>query len=118
MDWVSREILGWSPGLRMETGLCLKAPEMALESERKPKVFNTDQGSQYTSIPGSTTLSSYGITISMDGKGRRADNIIMERFWRTYKHDFFLLRECQNLQEAQQVTAQWLNYYNTQRPKI
>ena len=52
----------------------------------------------------------------MDGKGRWADNIIMGRFWRTYKHDFFLLRESRNLQEAQPVTAEWLNYYNTQRP--
>lgn len=116
MDWVSREILGWSLGLRMETGLCMEALEMALESGRKPKVFNTDQGSQYTSTQWSAALSSYGITISMDGKGRWADNIIMERFWRTYKHDFFPLRECRSLQEAQQVTAEWLNYYNTQRP--
>ena len=100
----------------METGLCLKAQEMTLGGERKPKVFNTDQGSQYTSTQWSAALSSYGITISMDGKGRWADNIIMERFWRTYKHDFFLLRECRSLQEAQQVTAEWLNYYNTQRP--
>ncbi len=116
MDWVSREILGWSLGLRMETGLCMEALEMALEGGRKPKVFNTDQGSQYTSTQWSAALSSYGITISMDGKGRWADNIIMERFWRTYKHDFFLLRECRSLQEAHQVTAEWLNYYNTQRP--
>ncbi len=58
----------------------------------------------------------HGITISMDGKGRWADNIVMDRFWRTYKYDFFLLRECRTLEEAREQTAAWLDYYNTPAP--
>lgn len=100
MDWVSREVLGWSMEWRMDTGLCMAALEMALCSGRKPAVFNTDQGSQYTSREWTEAMERHGITISMDGKGRWADNIVMERFWRTYKYDFFHLRECRTLEEA------------------
>lgn len=116
MDWDSRYVLGWSLGRNMDVGLCLKALEMALGSGRRPIIFNTDQGSQYTSEDWQRAMQSEGIQISMDGKGRWADNIIMERFWRTYKHEFFLQREPRNLEEAIVMTAKWLEYYNKERP--
>ena len=116
MDWDSRFVLGWSMGRRMDTGLCLKALEMALKSGCKPGIFNTDQGSQYTSGDWQKAIRAEGIRISMDGKGRWADNIIMERFWRTYKHEFFLHREPKTLEEAMEMTARWLEYYNRERP--
>lgn len=99
----------------MTVELCHEALTMALTSERKPETLNTDQGSQYTSEVWQKTIRSEGIQISMDGKGRWADNIIMERFWRTYKHEFFLHREPKTLQEAECMTAKWLEYYNRER---
>ena len=116
MDWDSRFVLGWSMGRNMDVSLCLKSLEMALSSGRRPIVFNTDQGSQYTSLEWQKAIRAEGIQISMDGKGRWADNIIMERFWRTYKHEFFLHREPRNLDEANEMTAKWLEYYNRERP--
>ena len=116
LDWDSRYVLGWSMGRNMDVGLCLKALEMALGSGCRPGIFNTDQGSQYTSEEWQSAILSEGIQISMDGKGRWADNIIMERFWRTYKHEFFLHREPRNLEEAIIMTAEWLEYYNKERP--
>ena len=99
----------------MDVGLCLKSLEMALSSGHRPIVFNTDQGSQYTSSDWQKAIRAEGIQISMDGKGRWADNIIMERFWRTYKHEFFLHREPRSLAEANEMTAEWLEYYNRER---
>ncbi len=116
MDWDSRFVLGWIMGRNMDVGLCLKSLEMALSSGRPPIVFITDQGSQYTSSDWQKAIRAEGIQISMDGKGRWADNIIMERFWRTYKHEFFLHREPRNLDEANEMTAKWLEYYNRERP--
>ena len=97
MDWASRSVLGWSLRERMTTSLCTEALEMALASGRKPQIFNTDQGTQYTSDEFQKILREEGIRISLDGKGRWADNVVMERFWRTYKHEFFLLREFTSL---------------------
>ena len=116
MDWDSRFVLGWSMGRKMDAGLCLQALEMALKSGRRPRIFNTDQGSQYSSEDWQTAIRAEGIQISMDGKGRWADNIVMERFWRTYKHEFFLQRAPRSLEEAMEMTAEWLGYYNKERP--
>lgn len=116
MDWASREVLGWGMEWSMDTSLCVGALEMALSGGRKPRVFNTDQGSQYTSNEWTQAVEGRDITVSMDGKGRWADNIVMERFWRTYKHDFYHLRECRTLEEARMCTAAWLDYYNARRP--
>ena len=116
MDWESREILGWSFSERMEVTLCLEALEMALESGRSPKIFNTDQGSQYTSREWTERLKRRDILISMDGKGRWADNIHMERFWRTLKYDCFLLHEPTSVEEAKRLISGWITYYNQTRP--
>lgn len=116
MDWDSRFVLGWSMGRNMDVSLCLEALEMAQKSGCCPQIFNTDQGSQYTSKEWKEAMLAKGIKISMDGKGRWADNIIMERFWRTYKYEFFLHREPKNLDEAIEMTSEWMEYYNRERP--
>ncbi len=116
MDWASRSVLGWSLGGKMTTSLCVEALWMAFRSGRKPKIFNTDQGSQYTSKEWQEILKEEGVEISQDGKGRWSDNVIMERFWRTYKHEFFLLRDPLSLEVARKETAVWLDYYNRERP--
>ena len=87
-----------------------------MSSGRHPIVFNTDQGRQYTSSDWQKAIRAEGMQISMDGKARWADNIIMERFWRTYKHEFFLHRDPRTLDEANEMTAKWLEYYNWERP--
>ena len=115
IDWDSRFVLGWSMGRHMDVRLCLDALDMALKSGRSPKIFNTDQGSQYTSGDWKEAILEKGIKISMDGKGRWADNIIMERFWRTYKHEFFLHQEPKSL-DAIEMTSEWMEYYNRERP--
>ena len=116
LDWASREVLGWSLSDNMSTKLCLDALNMALLTGRQPEIFNTDQGSQYTSHEWLRELEERGITISMDGKGRWADNIAVERFWRTYKHDCFLINEVDSLESAQRLTVRWLTHYNQERP--
>lgn len=116
LDWASREVLGWSLSDNMSTELCLEALDMAFSIGREPEIFNTDQGSQYTSHEWLRKLENRGITISMDGKGRWADNIGVERFWRTYKHDCFLINEVNSFEEARQLTERWLTYYNRERP--
>ncbi len=116
MDWASRGILGWSLKDSMSTELCLEALDMAFATGRRPQIFNTDQGSQYTSEQWQERMREEGILISQDGKGRWADNIVMERFWRTYKHEFFLLQDIQDVLTARQRTAYWLDYYNGVRP--
>lgn len=116
LDWASREVLGWSLSDNMSTRLCLEAFDMAVTTGRKPEIFNTDQGSQYTSHEWLKKLEEQSITISMDGKGRWADNIAVERFWRTFKYDCFLLNEVNTLEAARRLTARWLTYYNQERP--
>ncbi|MBR5888346.1 MAG: IS3 family transposase [Akkermansia sp.] len=116
LDWASREVLGWSLSDNMSTQLCLDALDMAFSIGRKPEIFNTNQGRQYTSHEWLRELEERGISISMDGKGRWADNIAVERFWRTYKHDCFQLNEVNTLEEGRRLTAHWLTYYNRERP--
>jgi len=100
----------------MTVELCHEALTMALASGRKPEILNTDQGSQYTSHEWLKKLEEQSITISMDGKGRWADNIAVERFRRTFKYDCFLLNEVNTLEAARRLTARWLTYYNQERP--
>ena len=116
MDWASRYVLGWSLSDKMDITLCLSALEMALSHGFLPKYFNTDQGSQYTSRDWQECMEENGIIISQDGKGRWADNIIMERLWRTYKYEFLFIQEPSDIIELKRITAKWLDYYNNQRP--
>ena len=116
LDWGSRAVLSWQISERMSTELCTETLKMALSRGVKPKIMNTDQGSQYTSHEWQRMLIKKGIEISQDGKGCWRDNAVMERFWRTYKHDFYLLHEPQSAEEVCEKTATWMEYYNHQRP--
>ena len=116
LDWASRKILGWRIGPNMTTDLCLETLDKALESGLLPRVFNTDQGSQYTSREWQSRITGLGVQISLDGRGRWQDNSRMERFWRSLKHECFLLHDFESMEEAAGVCGKWIKYYNEERP--
>ena len=87
MDWATRKVLAWRLSNTMDAAFCLEALEDAMARFGKPDIFNTDQGSQFTSDDFTGTLKDHGITISMDGKGRCMDNIFVERLWRSLKYE-------------------------------
>ena len=100
----------------MDTAFCLEALAEALEGYGTPEIFNTDQGSQFTSVAFTGMLEASGIRCSMDGRGRCLDNVFIERLWRSLKYEAVYLRELQDGFEAQRVIAQWLEFYNEERP--
>jgi putative transposase len=117
MDWYSRKVLGWRLSNTMEVGLCLEALAMAVgQSGRLPEVFNTDQGSQFTSQEWTGELTRLGIAISMDGKGRWMDNVFIERLWRSVKHEDIYLREYASLPALEAGLEAWFERYNAWRP--
>jgi len=117
MDWYSRKVLGWRLSNTMEVGLCLEALGMAVaQSGRLPEVFNTDQGSQFTSLEWTGELTRLGIAISMDGKGRWMDNVFIERLWRSVKHEDIYLREYASLPALEAGLEAWFERYNAWRP--
>ncbi|MGN0810655.1 MAG: transposase, partial [Akkermansia muciniphila] len=116
MDRANRAILSFSIGERMDVSLCLRALESAFDTGRKPQIFNTDRGSQYTSKAWIEAPEKRGIKISMDSKGRWADNIPMERFRRTIKYDCYFIYEFRTIGELIGMTAWWITYYNRMRP--
>ena len=87
IDWFSRKVLAWKLSITLDTGFCIEAVEEALAKYGKPEVFNTDQGSQFTSLAFTGLLKSHEIAISMDGKGAWRDNVFVERLWRTIKYE-------------------------------
>ena len=115
MDWHSRYVLAWRLSNTMEVGFCLEVLEEAL-SKGKPEIFNTDQGSQFTSDAFTGMLLEQGIQISMDGKGRYADNIFVERLWRSIKYEEVYLKAYQNGSEARAGIGAYLDFYNQERP--
>lgn len=114
MDWFSRYVLSWEVSVTLEADFCVSALEQALNFGR-PQVFNTDQGSQFTSIDFTTLLLDAGIQISMDGKGRVFDNIFVERLWRTVKVEEVYLRDYQTVAEARYYLGQYFEFYNNER---
>jgi len=117
MDWNSRKVLGWAVSNTMETGLCLEALEKALASTGEvPEIFNTDQGSQFTSAEWIGRLSELGIKISMDGKGRWMDNVFIERLWRSVKYEEIYLFEHATVIELCAGLEKWFDRYNGWRP--
>ena len=115
MDWYSRYVVAWRLSNTMDADFCVEALEEAL-GKGKPEVFNTDQGSQFTSEGFTGILARHGVKISMDGKGRYADNIFMERLWRTVKYEEVYLKAYSNGREAKAGLEAYLHFYNTQRP--
>ncbi len=113
MDW--QFVLSWALSVTMELDFCVEALKRALRRGR-PEIFNSDQGSQFTSEKFIGELETQGITISMDGRGRCFDNIFMERLWRSLKYEEIYLRDYQLVPEARAGIGNWFRFYNQQRP--
>ena len=115
MDWASRLVLAWRLSNTLGADFCVEALEEALARYGRPEIFNTDQGSQFTSEDFTGTLKEHGITISMDGKGRCMDNIFVERLWRSLKYEEVYLHAYATVAEAKAGIGAWLSFYNEQR---
>jgi putative transposase len=116
MDWASRAVLAWRLSNTMEASFCVSALEQALARFGTPEIFNTDQGSQFTSAGFVSTLAAAQIRISMDGRGRWMDNVFIERLWRSLKYEDIYLKGYTDGREARAGIAQWFAFYNTRRP--
>jgi putative transposase len=116
MDWASRAVLAWRLSNTMDVSFCVSALEEALARYGRPEIFNTDQGSQFTSAAFTGTLAQAGIRISMDGRGRWMDNVFIERLWRSLKHEDIYLKGYADGREARAGIASWIAFYNTRRP--
>jgi len=114
MDWFSRYVLSWEVSVTLGSEFCVSALEQALSFGR-PEIFNTDQGSQFTSIDFTKILLNASVQISMDGKGRVFDNIFSERLWRTVKVEEVYLRDCQTVAEARYNLSRYFELYNNRR---
>jgi putative transposase len=116
MDWYSRKVLSWRLSSTMDTQFCIEALEEAMEKYGQPEIFNTDQGSQFTSDAWIKVLKDAGIKISMDGKGRWMDNVFIERLWRSLKYECLFLHDWFSGAQVRTGFADWFHFYNTERP--
>ena len=115
MDWHSRYVVAWRLSNTLEADFCVDALKEAL-GQGQPEVFNTDQGSQFTSLEFTQVLRDHGVKISIDGKGRYTDNIFVERLWRTVKYEEVYLKAYANAAEARKELGAYFRFYNNQRP--
>jgi len=115
MDWYSRRVLSWRLSNTLDTSFCVDALEEAFERFGQPEIFNTDQGSQFTSEDFTTPLRDRGIAISMDGKGRCLDNVFVERLWRSVKYEEVYLHAYADVAEARAGIGRYLAFYNDER---
>jgi putative transposase len=115
MDWVSRAVLAWRLSNTLGAEFCVEALEEALSLHGRPEIFNTDQGSQFTSDDFTGTLERHKVAISMDGKGRYMDNIFVERLWRSLKYEEVYLNAYASVAEAKAGISSWLGFYNEER---
>jgi len=116
VDWFSRRVLAWKLSITMEISFCIEALEEALTTNEKPEIFNTDQGSQFTSEAFTGRLKKEGISISMDGRGRWRDNVFVERIWRSIKYEEVYLHAYESVSEARQSIGRYIDFYNAIRP--
>jgi putative transposase len=116
VDWFSRRVLAWRVSISMEVDFCLDALDEALARHDRPEIFNTDQGSQFTSVPFTRLLSDNLIRISMDGRGSWRDNVFVERLWRSVKYEEVYLRAYDTVAEARSSIGNYLTFYNRKRP--
>jgi putative transposase len=116
MDWYSRRVLAWRLSITQDTAFCVEALQEALERFGTPEIFNTDQGSQFTSNDFTGVLLERGVKISMDGKGRYLDNIFVERLWRSLKHEEVYLNAYDTVQDARAGIAGYFEFFNDERP--
>ena len=115
MDWHSRKVLSWRVSNTLEADFCVEALEEALSRYGRPEIFNTDQGSQFTSDDFIKVLKEHGIDISMDGRGRCQDNIFIERLWWTMKHHYLYLWTFDGGAALRKGLTEWFGYYNRER---
>jgi putative transposase len=116
VDWCTRRVISWRLSITLETNFCIEALEEALSSNEKPEIFNTDQGSQFTSDDFTGLLKKHGIKISMDGKGRWRDNVFVERVWKSIKYEEVYLHAYETVHEARNSIGKYLEFYNSIRP--
>lgn len=116
MDWYSRAVLSWRVSNTMDADFCVAALEDALNRYGPPEIFNTDQGSQFTSLEFTRTLREAGVQISMDGRGRWVDNVMIERLWRSLKYESVYRLEMETGRELRQELSRWFEFYNNIRP--
>ena len=116
VDWFTRRVLSWRVSITMEASFCIEAVEDALARHGKPEIFNTDQGSQFTSDAFTGLLQKHEIQISMDGKGSWRDNVFVERLWRSVKYEEVYLRAYESVAHARASLGRYLEFYNRKRP--
>ena len=116
IDWYSRRVLGWRISNSMEATFCVDCLEEAIRAHGKPEIFNSDQGSQFTSDAFTGVLQREGIVISMDGRGRAFDNIFVERLWRSVKHEDVYLKGYATVGELMIGLTEYFDFYNVRRP--
>ena len=116
MDWATRKVLSWRVSNTLEVEFCLEALEEALARFGRPGIFNTGQGSQFTSPRFTGVLQRAGVRISMDGRGRWMDNVFIERLWRSLKYECVYLHAFETGSELRAGLTKWIGYYNAGRP--
>jgi putative transposase len=116
LDWATRRVLAWRLSISMNTDFCVEAVEEALAKYGPPEIFNTDQGSQFTSAEFTGLLQRNGIAISMDGKGAWRDNVFVERLWKTIKYEEVYLHAYDSVSDARDGLARYIDFYNRRRP--
>ena len=116
IDWATRRVLAHRVSISMTPDFCVEALEEALANYGTPEIFNTDQGSQFTSKDFTDVLKAHAIKISMDGKGRWIDNVFVERLWKSVKYEHVYLHAYESVTEARQQLASYFTFYNSRRP--
>ena len=116
MDWATRKVLAWRVSNTMDVAFCVEAVQEALARFGCPEIFNTDQGSQFTSSEFTEVLRAAEVRISMDGRGRWVDNVFIERLWRSLKYECVYLHAFETGSELRAGLLRWIGYYNTRRP--
>ena len=116
MDWATRRVLTWRLSNTMDVSFCVDALNEAIERYDRPGIFNTDQGSQFTSSAFTSRLEAEGIRVSIDGRGQWMDNVFIERLWRSLKYECVYLRAFETGSETRAGISKWIVFYNAQRP--
>ncbi len=116
VDWFTRRVLSWRLSITLEVDFCMEAVKEAMARHGKPEIFNTDQGSQFTSLAFTQMLKDAGIAISMDGKGAWRDNVFVERLWKTIKYEEVYLHGYDTVRDARTGIGKYITFYNSKRP--
>ena len=117
VDWFSRRVLSWRLSITLETDFCIEALEEALTRFGAPEIFNTDQGSQFTSMAFTSILLREKVAISIDGRGAWRDNVFVERLWRSVKYEEIYLRASSSVSDARTSIGRYITFYNGRRPR-